>query len=113
MIKTAKISTYHPGGVLKNKFSIKKNCRFGISIVDYPLRRRDLGRVPLTISKKFPPKFNGKKRNRTKKIKCLGQDLNLCHVTYALSHSATHELSSSFLSRTSFLFFILTDQFDF
>ncbi len=43
---------YHPEVVLKEVFSVKKNCIFGISMMNYPRPRRDLERVPLTISKK-------------------------------------------------------------
>ena len=46
---------YHPRVVLKKMFSVKTNYIFGISMMNYPRPRRDLERVPLTISKK---KFN-------------------------------------------------------
>jgi hypothetical protein len=46
--------------VFKGMFSVNKNSIFVFSVVDYPHPRRDLQRVPPTISKKFFTKVNGK-----------------------------------------------------
>ena len=64
--------SYHRGTVLKEEFPAEKNSIFGFSVVNYPRRRWDLEREPLTVSqKKFWQNSMEKQRNRTEKNKPL------------------------------------------
>ena len=63
----SKCFSYHPGAVLKDRYSQNKNSIFGFSVISYPRPRWDLERVPLTASQKHFDKIQWKNNVQNRK----------------------------------------------